>query len=304
MPVSNVQNWLHYHSFLGVPLVRRGAERPFWYAALRQLDGERWARGFLHLTQIAEDGPVHQGLREAAQALGRPCDIVHRTERAMLASSLGPDAYYERTVRKKKRKELKRLAARLAEQGSVVYRRFGADDDLESWCDAFLALERSGWKGRSGSALGCGDATGRFFRDVIAGAHDAGRLELLRLDLDGRPLAMLVNFLTPPGSYSFKIAFDEDYSRFSPGVLIQIENLRILEQPEIEWMDSCAVEDHPMINSLWAERRSIVRLSVPLAGPLRQATFRLCRLAEEASAANRRRRAQPAGAQEEGQDDA
>jgi hypothetical protein len=55
-------------------------------------------------------------------------------------------------------------------------------------------------------------------------------------------------------------------------------------------MDSCAVEDHPMINGLWAERRAIVRVTVPLAGFGRRAEFRLCRLLERASAALRRRR--------------
>ena len=111
-----------------------------------------------------------------------------------------------------------------------------------------------------------------------------------RLDLDDRPIAMLVNFLTPPGSFSFKIAYDEDYARFSPGVLIQLENLQVLARSEIQWMDSCAVENHPMINSLWAERRNLVRVSVPLAGLKRGAAFRLCRLAEEGSAALRRLR--------------
>jgi len=305
LPVSTVQNWLHYHSFLGTPLIRAGRECAFWTAALRALDRDPWTRGFLHLTAIPENGPVHAGLVEAARSLGRPCHVVHRTARAMLQSDLGPEVYYEQTVRKKKRKELKRLAARLAEQGDVAYRRFGSGDDLGAWCDAFLALEGSGWKGRSGSALACTPATERFFRDVMAGAERGGRLELLRLDLEGRPLAMLANFLTPPGSYSFKIAFDEDYARFSPGVLIQIENLKLLDRGDIGWMDSCAVEDHPMINSLWGERRSIVRLSVPLAGPVRRATFRLCRLAEEGSAALRRMRGrrQPSSEAESHDDD-
>jgi hypothetical protein len=93
----------------------------------------------------------------------------------------------------------------------------------------------------------------------------AGRLQLLALELDNRPIAMLVNFLAPPGSFSFKTAFDESFARFSPGVLLQIENLRILERPEIAWMDSCAAEQHPMIESLWAQRRTLARVTVPLA---------------------------------------
>jgi CelD/BcsL family acetyltransferase involved in cellulose biosynthesis len=290
MPVRHVQNWGHFHSFLGTPLVRAGREQDFWEAVLAALDEAAWASSFLHINGLVEHGPVHRGLAAAAWRAGRSCDTVHRVQRALLASALSPQDYYERTVRKKKRKELKRLQGRLAELGEVAVRRLAPAEELAPWCDAFLALEQAGWKGKAGSALACAADTEAFFRDAIAGAHTAGRLEFLRLDLDGRPLAMLVNFLTPPGGFAFKITFDEEYARFSPGVLLKIDNLRLLERGDIEWMDSCAVEDHAMINSLWGERRAIVRVTVPLAGMRRQITFRLCRAAEKASAALRHHR--------------
>jgi hypothetical protein len=47
----------------------------------------------------------------------------------------------------------------------------------------------------------------------LPGAAARGRLERLTLALDGEPLAMLASFLTPPGAFSFKTAFDE---RFCP----------------------------------------------------------------------------------------
>jgi hypothetical protein len=86
------------------------------------------------------------------------------------------------------------------------------------------------------------------------------------LDLDGRPLAMLINFLCPPGGFSFKTAFDEDYARFSPGVLLQQANLDLLGDARIDWVDSCAAPGHPMIDSVWRERRRLVWVNVPLAG--------------------------------------
>ena len=91
---------------------------------------------------------------------------------------------------------------------------------------------------------------------------------------------MLLNFVTPPGAFSFKTAIDEDYGRFSPGILLQIENYRMLERADIAWTDSCAREFNEMINSLWQERRSIVRVSVPLSGARRRAVFALARTAE------------------------
>ena len=289
LPVAVVENHLHYHSFLGTPLVRVGQEALFWSAILDTLDAARWAKGLLHLSAICQDGPVHRGLAAAAALKGRPCDIVHRHERALLDSRLDRQAYYERTVRKKKRKELNRLEQRLAELGPVTTRHFAAGDDLADWTEAFLTLEASGWKGAAGSALVRHPNTAAFFRTALAGAHAAGRLDLIRMDLAGRPIAMLVNFLTPPGAFSFKIAYDEAYARYSPGVLLQIANLDVLDRADIRWMDSCAVADHSMINSLWAERRTLVRLSVPLAGPRRRTIFALCRIAERLAARLRAR---------------
>lgn len=284
VPVRHVQNWKHANDFLGVPLVRKGSERPFWSAVLGALDAADWARGFLHLNGLVEDGPVHAGLTDAAAALGRSCDTVHREVRALLASRLSPEAYYADTVRKKKRKELGRLARRLADLGTVTPATLATRDDLQPWCDAFLALEHGGWKGRAGSSLASVPETEAFFRDAIAGAFAAGRLEFRRMDLDGKPIAMLINFLSPPGSFSFKTAFDEAYARYSPGVLIQLDNLQLTERGDIDWMDSCAAPDHPMIDSLWGERRSIVRVSVPLGGVRRGLEFRFARALEDGSA--------------------
>jgi CelD/BcsL family acetyltransferase involved in cellulose biosynthesis len=282
-PLRHATNWLHYHSFYGAPLIRRGSEFPFWRAALDLLDRADWAPNFLHLTALDRDGTTLAGLEAARRA-----DIVHSSERALLKSNLSASDYYETHVRKKKRKEIGRLVTRLSELGTLAYHHLDADADALPWIEDFLALEASGWKGREGSALGADLATRGFFHAAIEGAHAAGRLDMLRLTVNGRAIAMLVNFMTPPGSYSFKIAFDEDYARFSPGVLIQIENFKVLERADIAWMDSCAVEDHPMINSLWAERRTIVRVTVPLRGKRRRAAFAVARTLETASATVRR----------------
>jgi hypothetical protein len=84
---------------------------------------------------------------------------------------------------------------------------------------------------------------------------------------------MLATLIAPPGAYSYKTAFDERYARFSPGVLLQLENLALLERPGIRWADSCAAPDHPMIDSLWRERRAIGRYSIAIGGHARRALF-------------------------------
>lgn len=273
-PVPQLSSWLHANCFCGVPLVARGAEVGFWQAMLRWADREPGAALFMHLRGMVLGGPMHAALQGVVACDGRHVGIVHHEARAMLASSLAPDAYLEASLSGKKRKELRRQANRLADEGEVALTRQTDGEGIADWCDAFLALEARGWKGEAGSALASTEGTARLFRESLDGAAARGRLERLTLTLDGRPLAMLATFLTPPGAYSYKTAFDEDFARFSPGVLLQRENLGMLERPDIAWSDSCASADHPMIDHLWRERRGIGRLSIAIGGLLRRTAFR------------------------------
>jgi CelD/BcsL family acetyltransferase involved in cellulose biosynthesis len=267
LPVACVANWMHDHCFFGAPILRRGHEAAAWRAFLRQLDDAPWARGFLHLQGLDAAGANAAAIEAVCVEQRRDWREIHRYDRAMLRSDLSADAYWESHVRAKKRKELRRLQKRLAELGTVETRLLRAGEPLAQWCDDFLALEAAGWKGAEGTAMASRPDHAAFLRDAGAAAFAAGRLHMLRLDLDGRAIAMLINFRHGEGAFSFKIAFDEALGRFSPGVLIEIANLHaVQDDPAIAWMDSCAAADHPMIDSLWAERRSIVQYRVALHG--------------------------------------
>ncbi|QOV95351.1 GNAT family N-acetyltransferase [Novosphingobium sp. ES2-1] len=274
-PLPHLASWLHPNAFLGVPLVRAGCERVFWQALLQWADeaATREQALFLHLPAMPLEQPLTAALFELSELQGRKAALVMREQRAMLHSPLSPDLYLERALTGKKRKELRRQHARLAEQGALAFERQLDATDLESWIEQFLLLERRGWKGTSGSAMACASTTESLFRKALVEAAGIGRLERLALTLDGRPIAMLANFLTPPGSFSYKTAFDEDFARFSPGVLLQRENLALLSRPDISWCDSCAAPDHPMIDSLWTERRPIGRISVAIGGSIRRRFF-------------------------------
>jgi len=265
IPLHHVTGWTHHNHFHGAPLVRAGFESLFWSILLGWCDAAPWARTLVHVSRLTEDGPLHRALVNVARTRGGEAEVVHREERALLESDLSPEDYWDAAVRAKKRKELRRQANRLAEQGAVAFRHWQPGEAVDPWIDAFLDLEARGWKGRAKSALASQSDTQAWFRAILIAAGDAGRLDMRALDLDGRPLAMLVNFLCPPGGFSFKTAFDEDYARFSPGVLLQQANLDLLGDPQIDWVDSCAAPGHPMIDSVWRERRALVWVNVPLS---------------------------------------
>ncbi|WP_137753790.1 GNAT family N-acetyltransferase [Sphingopyxis sp. L1A2A] len=280
LPLRHVSGWAHPNHFHGAPLVRAGFESLFWSILLGWCDAAPWARTLLHVPRLTEDGPLHRALIDVARVRGGEVEVVHREERALLDSQLSPEDYWDAAVRAKKRKELRRQANRLAEQGAVGFRCWQAGEAIDPWIDAFLDLEARGWKGRAGSALASHSDTQAWFRAIVAGAADAGRLDMRALDLSDRPLAMLINFLAPPGGFSFKTAFDEDYARFSPGVLLQQANLDLLRDPVIAWVDSCAAPDHPMIDSVWRERRALVWVNAALSAPADRLRFAMLTRAE------------------------
>lgn len=281
LPIANVGNWMHQHCFFGAPIIRAGHEQAAWTGFLAQLDAAPWAPGFLHLEGLDAAGANAAALEAICVTQGRAIREIGRHDRALLRSDLSADAYWETHVRAKKRKELRRLQKRLAEMGALESRTLIDPADLPRWCGEFLALEAAGWKGAEGTALSCSPEEAAFFRAATAAAFAAGRLHFLRIDLDRRAIAMLVNFRHGAGAFSFKIAFDEALGRFSPGVLIEIDNLHAVQGSDsIAWMDSCAAPGHPMIDSLWAERRSIVQYRVALKGAGRSAAFAAAGAAE------------------------
>ncbi|MFO6445593.1 GNAT family N-acetyltransferase [Erythrobacter sp. NE805] len=273
--VPHLCGWLHPNAFGGVPLIAAGHEEAFWRALLAHCDRHPGAALFAHFPLLPAEGPAHAALLRVLAAEGRAHYASAEETRALLAGTSGAADYLAHALSPKKRKELRRQRNRLAEEGALTIERLEGDEDLAAWTAEFLALEAAGWKGEAGSALACAPATQALFAETLEGAAAAGRLERLALRLDGRAVAMLVNFITPPGAFSFKTAFDEAYARFSPGMLLQLENLALIERPGVRWADSCAAEGHPMIERLWRDGRRMVSRNIAIGGPLRRAAFRL-----------------------------
>ena len=286
-PIPHVGNWSHDNLFVGSPLVRRGCEELFWRELLAWADRHPGGALFLHLDRLAEDGPLFGALARIAADERREWAVVQREERALLQSDMAPEAYFEASMSGKKRKELRRQHKRLSEEGALQFERQADAEGLDGWIEQFLALEAAGWKGRNHSALADDPRTRTWFAQTLRGAATHGRLERLRLSLDRAPIAMLANFITPPGAFSFKTTFDERFARFSPGVLLQRENLDLLARGDIDWCDSCAAADHPMIERIWREKRAMVRVNIAIGGRLRRTLFRQMLRAETARQARR-----------------
>lgn len=294
LPIAHLETAPHRHCFFGAPLVRRGMEDAFFAALYAAADTAPGAPFFLRLNLLDSDGPLLAAAERAAA--GRAFLRWHPLERALLKSGVGAEAYLETAIRAKKRKEWRRQQNRLAEEGAVRCSMLNDAAALSAWTDAFLALEAKGWKGRAGSALAAAAEDARFFRRALAASFAAGALRFFRLDCDGAPIAMVVTFIEQGEGFSFKIAHDEAFARYSPGVLIEVEMLKHLldREPDFRFCDSCARPDHPMIGGLWRDRRRLVALQVSLGGARGRAMLRAGALIEGAAERLRRRATAPA----------
>lgn len=80
--------------------------------------------------------------------------------------------------------------------------------------------------------------------------------------------------------FCFKIAFDEQWTGFSPGILLELANIELFHaDARLMWMASCADPSNEMINRLWPDRRALatIALGTGLGGSLSQSTFQIAR---------------------------
>lgn len=81
-------------------------------------------------------------------------------------------------------------------------------------------IEREGWKGQEGGALGLRPQTHAFYADVLAGWKRAGFLEWHRLCLGGETAALHLAVRIGCKLTLARICFDEAFGRYSPSGLL------------------------------------------------------------------------------------
>ncbi len=208
------------------------------------------------LPDMRLDGAVARMLRSVAETRGLPLVLTGAFERPFLESDLEGDDYLKASLGNRHFKEFRRLGRRLAEQGEVEHQVARSEDDVRDAIERFLTLEASGWKGRKRTAMVIDRYRAAFVREAV---HRMSELDLCRvhsLTLDGRTVASLVVFIEAGVAYTWKIAYDESLSAFSPGVLLMMGVTgQHLDDPNIVMTDSCAVPDHPMVSKMWSERK-------------------------------------------------
>ncbi len=264
LPFKTLRFWRKPEiTYLCTPLLRADVAREALAAFFDWLAAGSHGCSLLEFNFVSGEGPFHRLLIDHCNEHQTLTCVTHTFTRALLRPADDAETFIRAAVRPGRLRELRRHERRLADAGPLAYRTLEPGDDVDAWIEEFLNVEAISWKGKGGRALVRDESEQAFFREVAREAFRRGQLMMLALRLNGRTIAHKCNFLSGSGSFAFKIAFDEEHARHSPGVLLELENIRRLHaRPEIAWMDSCAAETHPMLDRLWPERRAIENLVI------------------------------------------
>lgn len=133
----------------------------------------------------------------------------------------------EQKLNSKRRSDLRRRRKKADALGSVRFDIIcptpAAVGDL---VDEAFAVEASGWKGRSGTALALDEKQNAFFRHYARLASEAGILRLCFMRIDDKPVAATIAAQCDGAFWQFKIGYDESYKACSPSKLLLAETVR------------------------------------------------------------------------------
>jgi CelD/BcsL family acetyltransferase involved in cellulose biosynthesis len=219
----------------------------------------------LVLPDIRLNGPFIQLLKAITMSRNLPVNVTGEHERPMLESLLDGETYLRQTIKINHIKDMRRQWNGLEKLGRLAYCVSRQPDEIRKRMEEFLLLEASGWKGRKRSAMLSDRYRAAFAREAVHNLAAADNVRIHTIDLDGRAIASMVVFMMNGEAYTWKTAFDESYSKYSPGKLLvaQLTDWH-LDDPNIIRTDSCAVENHPLVSRFWKEREAMGTLVIGL----------------------------------------
>ncbi len=97
--------------------------------------------------------------------------------------------------------------------------------DLEAELDVGFAVEASGWKGKSKTAVLSAPETEQFYRGVARNFHERGALRLSRIVLDDAVAAFDLCLLWNNRYYLLKTGYDERFGRLAPGLVMRLSTI-------------------------------------------------------------------------------
>jgi len=130
---------------------------------------------------------------------------------------------FDASLTAKRRSGLRRIRRRLADLGEVSVHVSRGEDRLDELLAEGFAVERSGWKGKRGSAISSQDSTRQFYTQIAHRFARRGWLRLAFLRVEGRAAAFDLAVERAGVHYLLKTGYVEDLRSCAPGVALRHE---------------------------------------------------------------------------------
>lgn len=219
----------------------------------------------LVMPDVRLDGQVTQLFRAIAMSKNLPVLQTAEYERPKLESLLDGEAYLGNALSAKHMRNFARLWRKLEKLGSISYNVARQPEEIRLRMEEFLMLEASGWKGRKRSALVNDRYHAAFAREAVHNLSQTDNVRIHTIDFNGQAIASLLVFVIGGEAYTWKTAFDETYSAYSPGSLLMAQVTEWhLDDANIMRTDSLATSDHPIMSRFWTERYQMGTLVIGL----------------------------------------
>jgi CelD/BcsL family acetyltransferase involved in cellulose biosynthesis len=178
----------------------------------------------LELHRIPAGSPLIPAIRAAMRGKGRvsvrPAGPMPTL--ALDASWQDPAAHFNAG----RRSDFRRAARRADALGKVAFETLSpTPDDFDALFDEAVAVEVRSWKREAGTAIAVDRAKEECFRRFFRQACERGLFRMAFLRIDGKAVAMQMALEWQGRYWLFKIGFDEDFARCSPGTLLMLHSI-------------------------------------------------------------------------------
>lgn len=262
-PVKTLSLWRHKFCYLCTPLLHRQYAREALAALMTWIESKNRQGKILEFGQVRGEGPAHDLIVERLWTNANPTLVDARWVRPCMYRASSAQDYLDRSLSTRHQKDLQKKEKKLCQVGKVKHSSPENVADAGRWIQRFLIMEAKGWRGRRGLAVSSQASCSQFFQEAMKNAWDAGRLRMIGLTLDSSLIAIKINLACTGGAFAFMITYDEAYSAYSPGLLLEVENIRRFHQDASStWMDSCADQNSPLFTRVWSDKRTIETLLI------------------------------------------
>lgn len=260
-----ITSWRHLYGYLGTPLVAPERSVEALSSVLAGLRGTGAFPRLMVFELFGDDGPVAAALRSAAAELGLTVQVHASGERAVFRCQDEKADALPATIKKARRARARQWRRLCDDYGdTAVVDRAGDPDGSTD----FLAMEAAGWKGKAGTAMMSRPGDAAFYREVTVRFGVSGRLYLHALEAGGKTLAIQSDLRAGHMLFGWKIAYDERFGSYSPGVQLQLRVFDLASKDDLHGVDTCSDVGNDHQSRLFPDRRRIATLVISGNGRL------------------------------------